>query len=248
MDWTGRLPALVHVSRLRAAPLGGPLSEVVDLTDAEHATHWPGVMVMDGAARLAEAVLRIAGPWAFAVQAVACGVVLWAPDDTARRYGFDLFRFDYGVWFFLGFWVGLFLWLLAVFLWTLAIFQSVVPRAWIGVLDAIHEVRSRRKIWKKLADLTRDEQAVMYVLHMDQLATFKAGNASFVARKLQLAELVEYGDASGVRWMLFRVPTRVREISLEFVDAWAQALASRGFATQPALRALVGRVLDHNPL
>ena len=232
----------------RVAPLGGPLSEVVGLMDAEHAAHWPGVVAMDGVARLAETVLKIFGPWAFAAQAVACGIVLWAPDDTARRYGFDLFRFDLGVWFFLGFWVGLFLWVLAVFLWVLAVFQSVVPRTWIAVLDAIYEARSRRKIRKKLADLTLDEQAVMYVFHMDQRDGFKAGNDSFVARKLQLAELVEYGNASGIRWMLYRVPTRVREVSGEFVDAWAQALASRGFTTRPALRTLVGRVLDHNPI
>ena len=204
---------------------------------------------MDGVIRLAETVLKIAGPWAFAAQAGACGFVLWAPADTARRYGFDLFRSDYGVWFFLGLWVGLFLWVLAACLWALTVFRSVAPyNTWIAVLDAFYEARSRRKLRKKLAALTLDEQAVMYVLHMDQRDKFKAGNDSTIARKLCLAELVEYGNAAGRGWKVYRVPTRVREVSGEFVDTWAQILESRGFTSRPALQALVRRALDHNPI
>ena len=133
--------------------------------------------------------------------------------------------------------------------------DKIVQRAVVEVLDAIYEARSRRyearsrrELREKLAALTPDEQAVMYVFHMEQQDRFKAGNDSVVAQKLRLARLVEYDDASGTGWMLYRVPTHVREVSGEFADAWAQVLASRGFTTRPALQALVARALDHNPI
>jgi hypothetical protein len=41
------------------------------------------------------------------------GIVVWAPDETARQYKFEKLRYDYGGWFFFAFWMAIALFLSA---------------------------------------------------------------------------------------------------------------------------------------
>ena len=152
---------------------------------------------------------------------------------TARRYGFELYRFEHGFYIYLGFWICL---ALAV-AWVL---HTASP----STQALISHRRQRWAIRKKLAALTLDEQAVLYCLHVDHRDWFRAGNDATTVRKLRLAGLVEHGGVSGRGWMTYRVPALVREVSQDFVAAWEGGIAEHGHSAPHALHALVQQLLD----
>jgi hypothetical protein len=188
---------------------------------------------MDGLARLLDTTLRTISGWAFVAIAVVCGAVLWAPDETAGRYGFDRYRFEHGFYLYLGFWFCLAL-AIAWFLHTASPSTQALNT---------HR-RQRLAIRKKMAALTPDEQAILYWLHVDHRDWFRAGDDAKTVRKLRLAGLVEHGGVSGRGWMTYRVPALVHEVLQEFIVDWEESVAQHGHSTPRALHALVQQLLD----